>query len=355
MEATQHPSRTTAPVAVTMRAWVLTGPGEGGVAEVPVPAAAPGEVVVDVERVGLCGTDVEFFTGRDVLPADGSRPLSDAVGPRVVRHGRGGRAGRRPCVGRPAGHRRHDARRWNLPPLPARPSARLRAPAGGRHPRRPARCAGRAARRAGRLAAPAARSVDETAGALVEPGGNALRAMTAAPARPTDDRVLVARSWDDRSARGNVRARRRRRGAPARPARPPRSSSRGRSVSGTCWTERRSARPRRSTRSSTRRTRRSCRPARSSWSSRPGGSSTSASPAHPACSTPACSRSRTSPQSACCRRRRHSTRPSTRTRPGRSTRDRWSRPRSGSMPSDGCLPGAHVAGAGPKTHIDPKR
>ena len=29
----------------------------------PRPAAAPGEVVVDVERVGVCGTDVEFFTG----------------------------------------------------------------------------------------------------------------------------------------------------------------------------------------------------------------------------------------------------------------------------------------------------
>jgi threonine dehydrogenase-like Zn-dependent dehydrogenase len=46
-----------------MRAFVLAAPGEGGVQEVPVPAAAPGEVVVDVDRVGVCGTDVEFFTG----------------------------------------------------------------------------------------------------------------------------------------------------------------------------------------------------------------------------------------------------------------------------------------------------
>ena len=46
-----------------MRAYALTGPGEGSVQEVPAPVAAPGEVVVDVERVGLCGTDVEFFTG----------------------------------------------------------------------------------------------------------------------------------------------------------------------------------------------------------------------------------------------------------------------------------------------------
>jgi threonine dehydrogenase-like Zn-dependent dehydrogenase len=33
------------------------------VEDVEPPVAAPGEVVVDVERVGLCGTDVELFTG----------------------------------------------------------------------------------------------------------------------------------------------------------------------------------------------------------------------------------------------------------------------------------------------------
>jgi threonine dehydrogenase-like Zn-dependent dehydrogenase len=47
----------------TMRAYVLTGPGEGEVQDVPAPVPALGEVVVDVERVGVCGTDVEFFTG----------------------------------------------------------------------------------------------------------------------------------------------------------------------------------------------------------------------------------------------------------------------------------------------------
>jgi threonine dehydrogenase-like Zn-dependent dehydrogenase len=46
-----------------MRAFVLTGPGECSVQEVPAPVAAPGEAVVEVERVGVCGTDVEFFTG----------------------------------------------------------------------------------------------------------------------------------------------------------------------------------------------------------------------------------------------------------------------------------------------------
>jgi threonine dehydrogenase-like Zn-dependent dehydrogenase len=46
----------------TMRAFVLTAPGECSVQEVPAPVAASGEAVIDVERVGVCGTDVEFFT-----------------------------------------------------------------------------------------------------------------------------------------------------------------------------------------------------------------------------------------------------------------------------------------------------
>ena len=46
-----------------MRAFVITGPGEGGVQDVNEPLAAAGQVVVDVERVGVCGTDVEFFAG----------------------------------------------------------------------------------------------------------------------------------------------------------------------------------------------------------------------------------------------------------------------------------------------------
>src|ERR1700722_17286233 len=46
-----------------MRAFVITGPGEYGVQDVPPPTAGPDQVVVDVERAGVCGTDVEFFTG----------------------------------------------------------------------------------------------------------------------------------------------------------------------------------------------------------------------------------------------------------------------------------------------------
>ena len=47
----------------TMRAFVLTGPRAGGVQLVPAPIAEPGEVVIDVERVGVCGTDAEFYSG----------------------------------------------------------------------------------------------------------------------------------------------------------------------------------------------------------------------------------------------------------------------------------------------------
>ena len=46
-----------------MRAFVITGPGKADVLEVDRPVAGPGAVVVDVERAGVCGTDVEFFTG----------------------------------------------------------------------------------------------------------------------------------------------------------------------------------------------------------------------------------------------------------------------------------------------------
>jgi threonine dehydrogenase-like Zn-dependent dehydrogenase len=46
-----------------VRAFVVTAPHHAGVQELSDPVAGPGEVVVEVERVGVCGTDVEFFTG----------------------------------------------------------------------------------------------------------------------------------------------------------------------------------------------------------------------------------------------------------------------------------------------------
>jgi D-arabinose 1-dehydrogenase-like Zn-dependent alcohol dehydrogenase len=46
-----------------MRAFVVTAPHESSVQDVEAPTAGPGQVIVDISRVGVCGTDVEFFTG----------------------------------------------------------------------------------------------------------------------------------------------------------------------------------------------------------------------------------------------------------------------------------------------------
>lgn len=46
-----------------MRAFFITGAGKAEVRDVAPPEPRPGRVVVDVERAGVCGTDVEFFTG----------------------------------------------------------------------------------------------------------------------------------------------------------------------------------------------------------------------------------------------------------------------------------------------------
>ena len=46
-----------------MRALVVTSPGVAEVQDLPDPSAGAGELVVEVERVGICGTDVELYTG----------------------------------------------------------------------------------------------------------------------------------------------------------------------------------------------------------------------------------------------------------------------------------------------------
>ncbi|WP_382307484.1 zinc-binding dehydrogenase [Herbiconiux sp. UC225_62] len=46
-----------------MRALVVREPRTASVEEVTDPVPSSGELVVDVERVGICGTDIELFTG----------------------------------------------------------------------------------------------------------------------------------------------------------------------------------------------------------------------------------------------------------------------------------------------------
>ncbi|HVN11356.1 MAG TPA: alcohol dehydrogenase catalytic domain-containing protein [Kineosporiaceae bacterium] len=173
-----------------MRAFVVTAPGEAGVQQVPVPTAASGEVVVDVERVGVCGTDVEFFTGEMQYLHDGhSRyPLRlghewcgrvSALGPGVDDAWLGRRVtgdtmiGCGRCRRCRAGYQHVCADRQEVGIRGDRPGAlaeQLAVPASSLH------------------ALPDA--VDAALGALVEPGGTALRAARAAQVA-SGERLLV--------------------------------------------------------------------------------------------------------------------------------------------------------------------
>jgi threonine dehydrogenase-like Zn-dependent dehydrogenase len=174
-----------------VRAFVLRGPGQGGVEDIPAPVAGPGEAVVDVERVGLCGTDTEFFTGEMAYLHQGHarypmRPghewcgtvrtvgsgvdAAAWVGLRVMGDTMLGCGACRRCR---RGHQHVCAERTEV---------------GVR--------GGRAGALAEQVAVPASSlhvlpdGIDETVGALTEPGANALRAALAARARP-GERVLV--------------------------------------------------------------------------------------------------------------------------------------------------------------------
>src|SRR2546429_6545388 len=92
---------TTSQIPGAMRTCVLTRPGELRLEERPVPQPGPGQVLVAVRSVGVCGSDVHYYTrgrigefvvtGPLVLGHEGSgqivaaRPGVDAAppGPRV--------------------------------------------------------------------------------------------------------------------------------------------------------------------------------------------------------------------------------------------------------------------------------
>jgi threonine dehydrogenase-like Zn-dependent dehydrogenase len=173
-----------------MHAFVLTAPGEGSVEQVPAPVAAPGEAVVDVERVGVCGTDVEFFTGEMAYLHEGHArfpmrlghewagtvsAVGDGVDPgwigrRVMGDTMLGDGNCRRCR---KGHQHVCENRQEVGIRGGRPGAL-----------------------AEQLAVPVTSlhglpdTVDAVLGALVEPGGNALRSAQAAHLRP-GDRALV--------------------------------------------------------------------------------------------------------------------------------------------------------------------
>jgi threonine dehydrogenase-like Zn-dependent dehydrogenase len=173
-----------------MRAVVLSGPGRCAVQEVPVPAAAPGEVVVDVERAGVCGTDVELFTGELSYLQTGhsSYPIRPghewcgrvtAVGDGVDTAWLGRRVTGDTMLGDGVCRR---CRRGRQHVCEHRQEVGIRG--------------GRPGALAEQLAVPVASlhelpdAVDASLGALVEPGGNAWRAARAAGVA-TGDRALV--------------------------------------------------------------------------------------------------------------------------------------------------------------------
>jgi len=173
-----------------VRAFVVTGPGECSVQDVEPPTAGRGEVVVNVARVGVCGTDVEFFTGHMTYLHNGhaAYPMRlghewcgvvSAVGETVDESWLGRRVAGDTMLGCGRCDRCRSGRQHVCDD---RTEVGIRG--------------GRAGALAEQLAVPASSLlplpdvVDDAAGAMVEPGGNALRAVWGAGLHP-GDRLLV--------------------------------------------------------------------------------------------------------------------------------------------------------------------
>ncbi len=172
-----------------MRALVITGLESARVEEVEVPVPGAGQVVVDVRRAGICGTDVELFTAQLAYFAQGKtgfplRPGHEWCGV-VSALGTGVDPG---WLG---------VRVTGDTMLGCGRCARCRA--GHGHvcaDRREVGIVGWAGALAEKVLVPASSlyrlpdMIDDRAGALVEPGGNAWRAASAAQAGP-GQRILI--------------------------------------------------------------------------------------------------------------------------------------------------------------------
>jgi threonine dehydrogenase-like Zn-dependent dehydrogenase len=173
-----------------MRAFVVTRPHRSEVRDVEDPVPAPGHVVIGIDRVGVCGTDVEFFTGEMAYLEQGHAAYPIRLGHEwcgtVSAVGDGvdpGWVGRRTTGDTMLGCGRCDRCRAGRPHVcedryevgirrgfPGALAERMAMPVTALHP------------------LPGA--VDDVAGAMVEPGGSALRSVWAAGLRP-GERVLV--------------------------------------------------------------------------------------------------------------------------------------------------------------------
>jgi threonine dehydrogenase-like Zn-dependent dehydrogenase len=173
-----------------MRAFVITGPEQGGIQEVDEPIAKDGEVVVQVERAGVCGTDLEIWSGEMSYLHTGQAEFPIRIGHewcgRVTALGPGADPdwlGRRVtgdtmlgcghCQRCLSGRQHLCADRFEIGVRHGWPGAlaeRLPVPE--------------------KALLPLPDAVDAALGALVEPGGNALRAVRAAELAP-GERLLI--------------------------------------------------------------------------------------------------------------------------------------------------------------------
>ena len=173
-----------------MRALVVSAPREAAVIEVSDPVAEPGQLLVDVERVGICGTDVELYTGEMAYIEEGHTSFPLRLGHEWT--------GRVVAVGDPADDSWIGKRVTGDTMLGCGHCEFCRA---GHHHVCPNRFevgirdgwAGALAERMlvpTRFAYEIPEHVSVTAAALVEPGGNSLRAVRAAKVR-AGQKVLV--------------------------------------------------------------------------------------------------------------------------------------------------------------------
>jgi threonine dehydrogenase-like Zn-dependent dehydrogenase len=180
-----------------VRAFVITGPGRAEVRDIEPPEPGPGQVVVDVERAGVCGTDVEFYTGHMVYLRTGEARYPVRIGHewcgRVIRAGDedsaswvGQRVTGDTMLGCGHCHRCRSGRqhlcadRFEIGIRGGWPGAlaeQLLVPASA--------------------LLPLPEGIGPTAGALVEPGGNALRVVRATQDRVSQDRVSQDRASQD--------------------------------------------------------------------------------------------------------------------------------------------------------------
>lgn len=169
---------------------MVTGPGKASVHDVEPPVPGPGEVVVDVARVGVCGTDTEFFTGEMQYLEDGHAQFPIRLGHEW--------SGTVSAVGQGVDPSWVERRVTGDTMLGCGDCRRCRG--GLQHVCEDRQEVGIRGGRHGALAEqlavpvtslhPLPDSVDSVLGALVEPGGNALRSVQAADLAQ-GDRVLV--------------------------------------------------------------------------------------------------------------------------------------------------------------------